>query len=197
MRLLRSRGALHKALASAHKLESRGQTYHEVTNGEVVMRALFWILAVGLLVSCAKNESAMDVLPDLEAEFQSRYIQPYVAGDIDAWMQVFADDAVALHDGLPPLDGKMAIRGFGDAVSANFLIEKLDAEVDEVRRDGNWAWIRGRFVAEFAAKSDAAPPGVAGERLGKFLLLWERQPDGSWLVIMDMGNGMQAPSGGN
>jgi len=160
------------------------------------MKAFFLILAVLLLAGCAKGENTTNALPDLKADFQTRYIAPYVAGNIDAWMQVFADDAVALHDGLPPLDGKAAIRGFGDAVSSNFLINKLDAEIDEVRRDGNWAWTRGRFVAEFVAKSDAAPPGVAGERMGKFLLVWERQDDGNWLVIMDMGNGMQAPPDG-
>ena len=160
------------------------------------MKALVWTLAVLVLASCAENDNSMETAPDLKAEFQSRYIEPYIAGDVDNWMQVFADDAVALHDGLPPLDGKSAIREFGDAVSANFLIKKLDAEVDEVRRNGNWAWTRGRFVADFAEKSDAAPPGVAGERMGKFLLLWERQVDGNWLVIMDMGNGMQAPPDG-
>ena len=158
------------------------------------MKALICTLMALALVGCGDTGNETSAVPDLRTEFQKRYIEPYVAGDVDVWMQVFADDAVALHDGLPPLDGKPAIRRFADAVSSNFLIRRLDAEVDEVRHEGDWAWTRGRFVADFEAKSDAAPEGVAGERIGKFLLVWERQDDGSWLVIMDMGNGMQAPT---
>ena len=160
------------------------------------MKVLIWTLAALALAGCAETNNSAGAEPDLRADFQTRYIEPYVAGDVEGWMHVFADDAVALHDGLPPLDGKAAIRGFADAVAANFSIKRLNAEVDEVRRDGNWAWTRGQFVADFEAKTDAAPPGVAGERMGKFLLLWERQTDGSWLVIMDMGNSMQAPGEG-
>jgi cytochrome c oxidase subunit 2 len=69
----------------------------------------------------------------------------------------------------------------------------LDAVVDEVRQNGNWAWTRGHFVAVFDEKTDSAPPGVAGERHGKFLLIWERQDDGTWLVVMDIGNRLPAP----
>ena len=149
-----------------------------------------------LVVSaCGQNEPAENLHEHLEREFQERYIAPYVAGDAETWMGVFADDAVALHDGLPALEGKVAIRGFGDAVAQNFSIDKLDATIDEVRRNGEWAWTRGRFDALFTAKSAEAPPGVAGARAGKFLLVWERQQDGSWLVVLDMGNSLGSPPG--
>ena len=119
-------------------------------------------------------------MTELEGRFQSAYIEPFTQGDTDTWMDVFADDVVALHDGLPPLEGKDAIRDFGNSVAANFVIARMDADVDEVRQNADWAWTRGRFVADFKARTDAAPPGVAGERHGKFLLLWERQDDGQW-----------------
>ncbi len=157
------------------------------------MRQLVWTLVVLVLCGCAESDKSAGTEPNLKTDFQTRYVDPYVAGDTDGWMEVFADDAVALHDGLPPLEGKVAIRSFAEAVAANFSINRLDAEIDEVRRNGDWAWTRGQFVADFEAKSDAAPPGVAGERWGKFMIVWERQADGRWLVIMDMGNGMQAP----
>ncbi len=159
------------------------------------MKARIWFLALLVLSGCDANDSATEQGPNFEAEFQTRYVDPYVAGRIDDWMQVFADDAVALHDGLPPLDGKAAIREFGNAVTTNFHIRKLDATMDEVRRKGDWVWTRGQFVADFEAKSDAAPPGVAGERKGKFFLLWEKQDNGRWQVVMDMGNSIQAPPG--
>ena len=152
------------------------------------------VLAVAVS-ACDKEMSSEELRVHLERQFQERYIDPYVAGDTEAWLQVFASDVVALHDGLPPLDGKEAIRGFGDVVAQNFAIQKLDAVVDEVRREGRWAWTRGHFDALFEAKSASAPAGVAGERSGKFLLIWERQEDGEWLVIMDMGNSVRPPPG--
>lgn len=154
--------------------------------------ALGLLTAIAIL-GCDSGDPAKDLHVALELEFQERYIAPYVAGDTGTWLQVFADNAVALHDGLPALSGKEAIRGFGDAVARNFVIQKLDAVVDEVRREGDWAWTRGHFDALFVEKTEDAPPGVAGPRSGKFLLIWERQDDGRWLVVMDMGNSLQRP----
>ena len=156
-------------------------------------RVVAAVLASMLIAACGKEKGAAAEPADLAHDFQTRYIEPYVAGDVDQWLQVFADDAVALHDGLPALEGKPAIRAFGDAVAQNFRIERLDATVDEIRRDGNWAYTRGHFIADFEARSTNAPPGVAGERRGKFLLIWEQQPSGEWLVISDMGNSIDSP----
>lgn len=147
-----------------------------------------------LLTACEPQMSSTDLSSHLKEEFQTRYIQPYVAGNADEWMDVFAEDAVALHDGLPTLSGRPAIRGFAEAVAENFSIVRLDAEIDEVRRDGNWAWTHGHFDAIFEAKTATAPPGVAGDRAGKFLLIWEHQANGQWLVILDMGNSIQVKS---
>ena len=152
-------------------------------------------LAVLAVSACDKEMSSEDLRVHLEQEFRDRYIAPYIAGDTDSWLQVFADEAVALHNGLPALEGKEAIGGFGDAVAQNFAIKKLDAVIDEVRRDGRWAWTRGTYDALFEAKSDNAPPGVAGPRSGKFLLIWERQDNGEWLVVMDMGNSLRQSPG--
>ncbi len=151
------------------------------------------LVASILAVACQMNTPVPAAEVNLAERFQDSYIQPYVAGDIDRWMDVFADDVVALHDGLPALSGKDAVRGFGTLVSENFAITRMEAVVDEVRRKGDWAWTRGHFDTEFEAKTDSAPPGVAGERRGKFLLIWERQESGKWLVVMDMGNSLQTP----
>ena len=159
----------------------------------VIRTSVVALCGLSLLAGCGRDRSAGELRTHLESEFQARYIQPYVAGDIDAWMNVFADDVVALHDGLPPLDGRDAVRGFGDIVTQNFAITRMDAVIDEVRRNGDWSWTRGQFIAVFEAKTEEAPPGIAGERSGKFLLIWERQDDGEWLVIMDMGNSMRSP----
>ncbi len=143
-----------------------------------------------VLSGCASAPNPQSIQSHLSERFQNDYLAPYVAGNIDVWLEVFAEDAVALHDGMPALQGSNGIRGFGDAVSSNFVIRKMDARIDEVRLQARWAWTRGTFVANFEAKSSAAPPGVAGERAGKFLLIWELGDDDLWRVVMDMGNSL-------
>lgn len=159
-------------------------------------RLFFAVVAAACSLSaCAETMSDEQLRKHLEQQFQERYIDPYVRGDTKGWLSVFAEDAVALHDDLPALEGRESIQRFAEAVSANFTIEKLDAVVDEVRRQGQWAWTRGHFDALFTAKSEHAPQGVAGPRQGKFLLIWERQDSGEWRVILDMGNGLAEAEG--
>ena len=160
----------------------------------IVVGRMAWVLLLLFGTACRAGEMSADALHShLSNRFQTHYIAPYVAGDTEAWLRVFAENVVALHNGLPALTGKDAVREFADSVAANFVIEKMDAVVDEVRRQGNWAWTRGRYDTLFTARSPSAPPGVAGPRSGKFLLIWERQDDGDWLVILDMGNSLRQP----
>jgi len=149
----------------------------------------FRTVAIGVMAICcyACGPGPAEPPVDFEQLFADRYVEPYNARDVDRWLQAFAEDAVGMHNGLPPLTGREAIRGFGEAVRDNFEVAQIDAGIDEVRRSGDWAWTRGHYTSEFVPK-----PGTeglpAGRQTGKFLLIWERQPDGDWRIILDMGN---------
>lgn len=119
---------------------------------------------------------------------QTKYVTPYLEANEQAWLDSFDPSAVGLHDGLPPLQGHEALAGFFRIVHEMFEIERFDVVVDEVRKEGNWVVTRGHFDALFVAKSAQAPAGVAGPRQGKFLLLWQKNADGEWKLIYDMGN---------
>lgn len=163
------------------------------------MRILTSALAASaLLVTACQPEApadrpaSADPLPDFHALFAERYMEPFNAKDIPAWLDAFAEDAVGLHNGLPPLVGRDAIRGFGEAVRDGFELAEIDAQVDEIRQSGNWVYTRGSYVSTFVPKAgnESAP---SGQQPGKFLLLWERQADGDWKIILDMGNSNGPP----
>ena len=142
-------------------------------------------LGASLLVAC--DNTPTDTAVDVKRLFAVGYVEPYNAKDIDRWLEIFADDAIGLHNGLPPLEGRDAIRGFGEAVRDNFDVAEISAQIDEVRRSGNWAWTRGRYESNFIPK--AGTEGFPEVRQnGKLLLIWERQQDGRWLITVDMGN---------
>lgn len=158
----------------------------------IFMRRLFLISVAVLLSTACDNEHINNTPVDFERLFAERYVEPYNTKDMERWADAFSDDAVGMHNGLPPLEGRAAIFGFGDAVRNNFEIADIDASIDEVRHSGNWAWTRGHYTSYFVPK--AGVEGLpSGRQSGKFLLLWERQPDGDWKIILDMGNSNGLP----
>ncbi len=149
-----------------------------------------WLLLGGCAGAPARTADVTEAA--LRARVQQGYAEPFRAGDIARWVEVFAADALAYHDGPPPLKGREAIRAFGELVARNFAVRRFDLVVDELRIHGDWALTAGRYDADFEPRSADAYAGARGPRQGKFLLLWERQA-GVWRVIADMGNSTDPP----
>ena len=153
------------------------------------MNKYLYVLLVPLLFGygCSRQGQQAAPLPDFEQLVLNGYIEPYKTGDIERWLNSFADDAVGMHNTLPVLEGKQALRQFAETVHSTFNIEQLDVTVDSVSRSGDWVLTRGNYIADFVLKEgnagDRSPP-----RQGKYILLWELQTDGTWKIILDMGN---------
>ena len=134
-------------------------------------------------LGCATVQQPTSI--DVRRWVAERYVEPFQNGDVDTWLQVFADDALAMHNTLPPLRGRQAIRGFGEMVRDNLDIQRFDVEVLEIKQKGDFIMSDGAFVSRMV------PRGTVHEgpdSAGKFVLVWQRQPDGEWRVILDMGN---------
>jgi ketosteroid isomerase-like protein len=148
-------------------------------------RALLALMTVFVLAGCAAQPPAPE-----DAQFRAmvaeRYVAPFKSGDYARWLEVFADDAVAMHNRRPVDVGKPAISAFAAAVGEYFRLARFDVDVKEVRTDGNVAWTRGEYVSEFVGKADGK--SAWGVERGKFLLIWQRQPDGVWKIVLDTGN---------
>ena len=147
-----------------------------------------------ILSACDTEQSAQSTdggaqitYPDFEALFTDSYATPFKNGDIDAWMRIFADDAVALHNRREADVGKAAIESFGQMVAQYFKVDEFDVSVDEVRTSGIWAFTRGTYISNLLSR-ETGEPAPWGREKGKFFLLWELQQDKSWKVIVDMGN---------
>jgi uncharacterized protein (TIGR02246 family) len=150
------------------------------------------LCAAAAMMGCAHDPDRGSLEQELRARVQSAYVEPFKQGDIERWVGIFTDDALALHDGPPPMKGRDQIRAFGERVKANFDIRVFDVVVDEVRTDGRWALTTGHYTAHFVPRSQNAYAGAAGPRQGKFLFLWERR-DGVWRIMTDMGNSTDPP----
>jgi len=150
-----------------------------------------FIICVGFFFNFTSFASDVEQLPDFKMLVHEQYITPFKNADTDRWLEVFSEDIVGMHNTLPPLVGKEAVRQFGEMVAANLNIEQMDIVIDEVRVNGSWALTRGSFTSKFVPKS-VIDSSIIKPGLGKFILLWERQADNSWKVILDMGNSSES-----
>jgi len=106
------------------------------------------------------------------------------AGDIDAAISYWAEDAVVMVPGLPPLRGREAIRGYVEAGAEipGFSVrwEPLEAHVSET---GDMAYLieRNQFTMQDST-------GAMITESNKGVTVWRRQPDGSWKNVIDMWN---------
>jgi ketosteroid isomerase-like protein len=102
----------------------------------------------------------------------------------DGWVKYFAEDGVMVPSKGDVIRGKEAIRkamstSFG--VSGNSL--KWEPEYAEVSEDGSLGYTYGRYLR---TSLDEAGNTVSGT--GRYNSIWKRQIDGSYRIILDIGN---------
>ncbi len=103
------------------------------------------------------------------------------AKDAEAFVSVYVDDAVLMLEGAPNLVGVEAIREgmSGMMQDPNF---ELSFEADQVKvaRSGDLAYETGAYSLTM---SD--PEENPATQKGHYVVVWEKQADGSWKVVLD------------
>ena len=126
---------------------------------------------------------------DAEAlrRISATWIDTYLAGDIDGFMELVADDIVVMAEHQPTQVGKAAAREFFAERVGRPGVRFID-DLKEIRVEGRWAYFRGDFVFEL---TDA--DGQSTQRhLGRYFVLYEKGDDGAWRMIRDMDNARPA-----
>jgi len=153
-------------------------------------RALLFGIIAGATVGCnsGKSESAPAALSDTDVAAiragDSTFMAAANAGNVDALVAVYANDAVLLPPNAPAQRGQDAIRTFwGGLLKAYTMKFELGSDVVEGRGDLAYNVGHYRFTA---VPKDKANPGMADE--GKFVEILKKQSDGSWKYAVDMYN---------
>jgi uncharacterized protein (TIGR02246 family) len=113
-----------------------------------------------------------------------RYIELHPKGALDELIAMYADDAVLLPPGEPPVQGIAAIRAYWTQFFDAFIVVDATSVIDEVIVSGDIAYSRGHFI-ETARSRDGKT--TATER-GKFSGIWRRNAAGGWRIGRDMWN---------
>jgi ketosteroid isomerase-like protein len=160
------------------------------------MKKLFIILPLVFLLcftfGCQQGEEvAEEPVVVVEADINAlknmldEWVELYNAGDFEKLVSFYyAEDAVEMEANQPILEGR-------EAILANYkkASEEYDQQCDssiakDVRVSGNMAMVRGNDTG-------TATPKGGGDQT-KYDLKWvgifERQPDGTWKCICEIGN---------
>jgi ketosteroid isomerase-like protein len=142
------------------------------------------VLALAAAGYAGKAKAGPDQLVQLEAEFMKAAAEKGSQG----YMSYYADDAVELPNGEHMLSGKESIAktmGFLDQKDNSLTWKPVRAGM---AASGDLGYTYGTY--EFRSKDKDGKPTVS---YGKYATIWKKQKDGSWKVVMDMGNSSPAP----
>jgi len=150
------------------------------------MKPLALVLAIAAVPACARQAAPGSSQAD--AEMIRRANQEWVAaiksGDIEAQLAPLTTDAIFLAPDEPAVSGLDAIRAW---IHRNFdpvTFTELNVTTDELVVSGDIAFSRGLFDGTLEPKAGGAP----ARAVTKYVLIWRRQPDGSWKIARDIWN---------
>ena len=102
------------------------------------------------------------------------------AGDPNQLLALMAEDAVFLVPGHPPLRGRDVFASGFLAVIQQFRIDS-NAEIQEIRTAGDWAYVWSQLSVSMTPKSAGAPQ----RRTGSTLSIFRKTQNGSWVLARD------------
>ena len=103
------------------------------------------------------------------------------AKDAARFTSIYADDAVVMLEGAPDLRGLTDIRaGIGGMMQDPNFALSFEADEVVVARSGDLAYETGTFSMTLSGP-DLNPMSQAGN----YVVVWRKQPDGAWKVIVD------------
>jgi len=104
------------------------------------------------------------------------------AKDAETFASVYADDAVLMLEDAPDVSGVAAIReGIGGMMQDPNFALSFAADKVVVARAGDIAYETGTYTMTM---SD--PEGNPAPENGSYVVVWEKQTDGAWKVVLDV-----------
>ncbi len=161
------------------------------------MRSHLSLLLLLFIAACAPAleelvEEASTTEADVEAinQLPATFAAALNAGDLDGIMAGFTDDAVRMPPNAPAIIGKESIRSLMQT-NLEQNTYQLDNPPEEVQVSGDLAFARGTYTVTVTPKAG----GESIQREGKYLVIFQKQADGSWKIARDIWNSDNPPLG--
>jgi ketosteroid isomerase-like protein len=151
------------------------------------------ILAVALATCIpeppATDDSAGRVAdPEVLMKADRDFSDAVAEGGTAAWVSWFAEDGAQVQPGVGEIRGHDALRNaMAGLDDPDFSLTWAPDRAD-IAASGDLGWTTGRFVSE-----GRGAEGDLRRGYGRYVSIWRKQADGSWKVVMDLGNPTGAP----
>jgi uncharacterized protein (TIGR02246 family) len=137
-----------------------------------------------VLLAMACNQHKVDQKNEGEKVMQTskEWSQTAATGDTEKTLSYWAEDAVLMSDGQPPLNGKAAIRQMVEQSMKmpGFRISWQPQSV-QVSESGDMA-----YLIENSQVSYLDSTGKSTTTNSKVVTIWRKQADGSWKNVVDI-----------
>ena len=125
--------------------------------------------------AAATSADAGDARQAIEAAM-TKYVAAVKGGDPTAIAESYTDDAIVVMPSGPPMKGKAELtKGFADMLAASSVTVLRSSNVERT--------ITGDVAVETGAFEVTMRPKALGRETtdsGQYMVVWQRQPDGSW-----------------
>lgn len=109
----------------------------------------------------------------------------FMASDVEAMLQYYKDDVISMPQFYPMVRGKDDLRRKTEAIlSTGIRFDSLESTVQDVKSDGRYVYEVGTFRQ--AVRMPNADEPI--ESAGKYVTIWERQPDGQLKIAVEIYN---------
>jgi len=129
--------------------------------------------------STTREQVSSDVLMEADRAFAAAVAE----GGADAWASWFAEDGAVVQEGIGEVRGREAVRTLMAALDAPGVSLQWEPERADIAASGDLGWTTGKSVLE-----GPGPDGTTVRIEGVYVSIWRLQPDGTWKVVMDLGN---------
>jgi ketosteroid isomerase-like protein len=134
----------------------------------------------------SQPENASDTKPveRILRDLDTQWSKAAAAKDLEQTIAYYSDDAVVLPPNAGSAATKEAIRSlWKDLFSSSGLVITWEPARVQLGKSGEMAWVSGAYELTM---NDASGKPINDR--GKYLEVWERQPDGKWKCVADMWN---------
>jgi ketosteroid isomerase-like protein len=150
------------------------------------------VVAIGLTIgACQPPAQEAGALSDEDvAAIRGKtdaFVQAALANDWAAAAEIYSEDVVLMLPGVPVMEGRATWQAW--AASLNVTVTQYSIEIQEIDGRADLAFVRGRFSESLMF--EAAPEPVSDT--GKYLQIWRRGPDGTWLIALEIWNSNEPP----
>ena len=114
---------------------------------------------------------------------QARFIDAATKGDVAAPGSVYTDDAAVLAPNGKAARGRAEIDKGNTQMLSTTKITALKLSTDDVQISGDFGVETGSYEQTLTPKT-----GKPMHDVGKYLLVWKRQADGSWKILREAYN---------